>query len=136
MFILSRHADLVVRGFPEDPSGDNALAFAVYLFLRGLPDLELTVDGWSIFQVVQETAFSLNAFGIMYVLPTGEFPIEVELTRELHSTAYRLRSGVVNELWNSLSDSKRWRLAYQYAKQQQDALWTWSEPIEGHVADA
>jgi len=125
----------MVRMFPDDPSGDSALAYAVYLFLRQLPDLDLVVDGWSMFQVVQETAFSLKAFGIMYVLPAGEFPMEVELTRKSKSTEYRLRAGIVNERWYSLSDSKRWRLAYQYAKQQQDAYWTWLEPIAGYVTD-
>ena len=115
--------------------GDIALAYAIYLLLRGLPDLDLTVDGWSIFQVVQETAVSLNAFGLMYVLPTGEVPIEVVLTRQSSSTAYRLRTGIVDESWNSLSESKRWRVAYQYAKQQSNAYWDWVEPIAGNVPD-
>jgi hypothetical protein len=87
------------------------------------------------FQVVQESAFSLNAFGIMCVLPGGEFPMEVELTRKSKSTEYRLRAGVVNAHWYSLSNSKRWRLAYQYAKHQQDACWTWLEPIAGYLTD-
>lgn len=113
--------------------GDNALAYAVYLFLRGIPDLNLTVDGWSVFQVVQETAVSLNAFGLMYVLPTGEVPIEVVLTRQSSSTAYRLRTGIVNECWYSLSESKRWRVAYQYAKQQSNACWMWRAPFAGDV---
>ena len=72
----------------------------------------------------------------MYVLPTGELPLEVELSREPAATRYRVRLGIADALWNALSDSKRWNAVYQYASGERDEEWNWSEPISGYLAEA
>jgi hypothetical protein len=120
---------------PADASRDEALADAAYLFLRGHPDLDIAVDGWSMFQIVEETAPSLKAVGIMTVLPSGELPMELELSRGSNSTRYRLRMGLVDEGWFSLSKSKRWKAVYLYATQGRDLGWPWSEPVSGELGD-
>lgn len=127
--LLSRCRDLVrseVTDYSRDPVAD-----AIYIFLRGLPDLDLPVDGWTSFHVVGEATESLTAVGIMTVLPTNELPLEVEFWTESNQMRYRLRVGLVDERWHSLSESKRWKSVYLYATQGLDMAWTWSDPILG-----
>ena len=101
-----------------------------------IPNLDIAVDGWRMLRLVRETPTSLRAVGLMHVLPAGELPIEVELSRDVGSTRYRLRIGVGDARWDSLSDSKRWNAVYLYASGERDEEWTWSEPISGCLADA
>ena len=87
-------------------------------------------------RVVHETRTALRAVGIMYVLPASELPLEVELSREFGSTRYRVRVGVEDGRWGSLSDSKRWKVVYLYASGERTEEWNWCEPIAGYLADA
>ncbi len=84
--ILSRYSErteLVQRRFPDDPAGEGAFACALELFLRLIPNLDASLDGWRMCRLVGETATSLRAVGIMYVLPAGELPVEVMLSTDL-----------------------------------------------------
>jgi hypothetical protein len=131
-YLLNLLDTLVAVRLPADP---DALADAVYVFLRGHPNLDIAVDGWSMFQVVEETTTSLKAVGIMTVLPSGELPMELELSRESNATRYWMRICLVDECWSSLSESKRWKAVYLYATQGQDLDWPWSQPISGELDD-
>jgi hypothetical protein len=106
------------------------------LYLGLIPDLDITLDGWRTLRIVHETATSLRAVGIMYVLPAGELPVEVELSRESASTRYRLRIGIDDDRWKSLSDSKRWNAVYLYASSERDEPWSWAQPLSGCLPDA
>jgi hypothetical protein len=86
-------------------------------------------------RLVRENAASLQAVGIMHILPTGELPLEVELSREPALTRYRLRIGVGDARWDALSHSKRWSAVYLYAGRERDEEWTWSAPVSGYLAD-
>jgi hypothetical protein len=134
--ILTRYSELVHRCFPAEPTGEAAFTYASYLYLRGIPNIDVAVDGWRMLRLVSETAASLRAVGIMYVLPTGEIPIEVELSRELRSTRYWLRVGMDDSRWGSLSDSKRWKAVYLYANGECDEAWNWSQQVSGCLPDA
>jgi len=105
------------------------------LYLRFIPNLDAAVDGWRILRLVREDATSLQAVGIMHVLPTGELPLEVELSREPASTRYRLRIGIGDARWEALSHSKRWNAVYLYASGERAEEWAWSEPVSGYLAD-
>ena len=105
------------------------------LYLRFIPNLDAAVDGWMILRLVRENATSLQAVGIMHVLPTGELPLEVELSREPASTRYRLRLGIGDARWEALSHSKRWNAVYLYASGERAEEWAWSEPVSGYLAD-
>ena len=136
--ILNRYswlAEIVRERFPTDPAGEDAFSYAFELYLRALPHLGVTVDGWRMLRIVDETRTSLRAVGIMHILPAGERPLEVDLCREGGSIRYRLRVGM-DARWNSLSDSKRWKAVYIYASGERDEEWTWSEPIASCLADA
>jgi hypothetical protein len=130
--ILLRRGRDLVGGELTDYSRDP-LADATYIFLRGLPDLDLSVDGWTSFHVIRETEVSLTAVGIMTVLPADDLPLEVEFSTESNETRYLVRVGLVDERWHSLSESKRWKSVYLYATQGRDIDWTWSEPISGQL---
>jgi hypothetical protein len=125
--VLLRRCSELIRSEFADNTSDAAVAAAVYVLLRGHPDLHLAVDGWTTFHVIRETTASLKAVGIMTILPTGELPLEVELSREPNGARYLLRVGLVDERWHSLSESKRWKSVYLYATQDRDIDWTWSD---------
>jgi hypothetical protein len=133
--ILTRHSELVHRCFAAEPAGEAAFIYASYLYLRGLPDVDVAVDGWRMFRLVSETATSLRAIGIMHVLPSCELPIEFELIREPRSTRYWLRIGMDDSRWGSLSDSKRWKVVYLHAQGKSDEEWNWSQPVSGCLPD-
>ena len=105
------------------------------LYLRAIPNLDTAMDGWRMLRLVRENATSLQAVGIMHVLPTGELPLEVELSREPALTRYRLRMGIGDARWDALSHSKRWNAVYLCASGGRDEEWTWSEPVSGYLAD-
>jgi hypothetical protein len=133
--ILTRYPELVEPHFPTDPAGEEAFTYALGLYLRVVPNLDVVVDGWSMLRVIHETATSLRAVGLMDVLPGGELPLEVELSKEHGATRYWIRIGIEDAHWDSLSDSKRWKAVYLYASGKRDKDWTWSEPISGCLAD-
>jgi hypothetical protein len=86
--VLTRFPDLVRRSFPTCPAGEEAFAYALELYLHAIPNLDTALDGWRMLRLVHESATSLQAVGIMHVLPTGELPLEVELCREPALTLY------------------------------------------------
>ena len=116
-------------------TGDIALADATYVFLRVRNDLSHSVDGWTSFHLAQECTESLRAVGTMALLPDGEAPVELQLSTETGKVQYLLRVGLVDEHWQSLSASKRWKSIYLYATQDRAINWTWSESISGHLSD-
>jgi hypothetical protein len=118
-----------------DPTSEAAFSYALELYLRAIPNLDVTVDGWKLLRIVHETTTSLRAIGIMYVLPPGELPMEVDLSREVGSTQYSVRVGIDDARWKSLSDAKRWKVVYLYASGDRDEEWNWSEPIAGCLTD-
>jgi hypothetical protein len=132
--ILSRYptiTKLVQQRFPGNPAGEEAFAYALELFLRLIPNLDISLDGWKLFRLVSETATSLRAVGIAYVLPDGELPVEVTLSTCLPGIRYGLQQGVPDSQWNSLSAAKRWKAVYLYASGERDREWGWSKPISG-----
>jgi hypothetical protein len=134
--ILARYRDLVGAAFPTDPSSEAAFGYALELYLSSIPNLGVALDGWSQLRLVRETATSLRAVGIMYVLPTAELPVEVDLSRDRDSTHYFIRIGINDDRWSSLTESKRWKAVYLYASGDRDEEWNWFVPISGSLADA
>lgn len=134
--ILNRHphiATLVQERFPDDPAGEQAFSYALELFLCA--NLNAALDGWKMFQLVTDTATSLRAVGIVYVLPHGELPAEVTLSASAKGVQYRLQIGTGDPQWKSLSDAKRWKVVYLYANGERDEVWTWATPISGYLTD-
>ena len=133
--VLTRFPELVRRSFPTCPAGEEAFAYALELYVRMIPNLDAAVDGWRMLRLVRDHATSLQAIGLMHVLPTGELPLEIELSREPAATRYRVLIGIDDARWDALSHSKRWKAVYLYASGERDAEWAWSEPVSGYLAD-
>jgi hypothetical protein len=73
----------VLRQFLSQTSlreADEELATALYFMLRSIDDL--SVDGWALFRVIQESQDSLDAVGLMTLLPSGSVPIAVNVTTD------------------------------------------------------
>ena len=127
--------ELVEQTFGGGPGDDEAFAYALYLYLRALPNLNVAVDGWKTLQISREKQDFLRVVGLMYVLPEGELPMEVVLRRLDASTHYWIRHGICDSIWSSLSESKHWKLIYCFANGHSDEQWDWDDPIEGYIKD-
>jgi hypothetical protein len=129
--------ELVLRQFPRgirarEPNDD--LEDALYFMLR-LVDVGVTVDGWTVFRVVQETDDSLEAIGLMTLLPSGSVPIAVNVTRHQDGIAWSAQVGREDYEWLALSESKRWKTIYLYAScDLQEPRWTWNLTRQGVYA--
>lgn len=134
--ILGRYApvaELIHSCFPDDPRGIDAFRYALELYLRALPNLEVAVDGWVFLRVVEETPTALRAVGICEVLPSGELPIDAQFRLADDSVEYRVLVGISDYNWNSLSESQRWKAVYRYATDGISPTWNWDVPVVGNV---
>ncbi|HJK96000.1 MAG TPA: hypothetical protein RMF84_02205 [Polyangiaceae bacterium LLY-WYZ-14_1] len=130
--LLSRFPGAVPSRRADDSASDEAIGYALYLFLRtSVADLDVTVDGWSVFRVAEERPTSIRGVGIMTLLPAGELPVEVSLSMESDGTHYHVQTAEADEGWAALSESKRWKAVYWYATEGRPPPWTWCEPLSG-----
>jgi hypothetical protein len=109
---------------------NEELASALYSLLR-TSDIAVTVDGWGFFGTVRESPQEVEAVGLMSLLPTGEVPIEVRVEATSAGLAFEARVGRDDDAWRALSDSKRWRLLYQYVHGDGPLGWDWDTSFRG-----
>ncbi len=109
---------------------NEELASAMYCLLR-TSDIAVTVDGWGFFGTVRESPQEVEAVGLMSLLPTGEVPIEVRVVATSAGLAFEARVGRDDDAWRALSDSKRWRLLYQYVYGDGPLRWDWDTSFRG-----
>jgi hypothetical protein len=125
----------VLRQFPpqtrlRDP--EEELASALYFMLWSIDDL--TVDGWVLFRVVQESDDSLDAVGLMTLLPSGSVPIALNIRADEGGLTWSVQSGLQDRAWLALSDSKRWNNVYLYATGERETPpWAWGRQYQGRV---
>jgi len=124
-------AALVDQQFPSDSRGPDAFKYALELYLRALPNLDAAVDGFTHLDVVKETATTLRAVGISYVLPSSQLPIDAKFRVARSAIEYRILVGSDDETWNALTEPKRWKAVYLYATEGAVPDWNWDQPVEG-----
>lgn len=124
---------MVEERFPTDSRGLEAFKYALELYLRAIPNLDIAVDGFTYLNVVEETNTELRAVGISYVLSSNSLPIEVAFQYVDGLAEYRILVGVNDGLWKRLSDSKRWKAVYSYATEGAQAEWNWDHAVEGRL---
>lgn len=118
----------------RDP--DETLGDAVYALLRVASEVEICVDGWEVFRVKSETSESLEAVGLMTLLPRGSIPIAVSILGKPGGLAWSVRLGEENDEWRSLSESKRWKKVYLYSTgAASEPPWSWGQQYRGLVGD-
>lgn len=127
--------ELVNKQFPGDTRGSEAFKFALQLYLYSLPNWEVAIDGWTLFNVVKETPKVLRAVGIVEVLPSGELPIDAEFSFIDGSIEYRILVGSDDQVWSSLTNSKRWNTVYLYATEGSEPEWNWEQVVTGSLAE-
>jgi hypothetical protein len=121
-----------IRGHAQAPDAD--LAAALYALLRFADGSDLIVDGWALFRVVRESDESLDALGLMTLLPTGSVPIAINVSGDEQGFAWSAHIGRQDPHWLALSDSKRWNSVYLHATDGRDEpQWTWERQSRGHV---
>jgi hypothetical protein len=125
----------LLRQFPlqahvNEPDGD--VANAVYSMLWSLEDL--VVDGWVLFRVVHESDDSLDALGLMTLLPSGSIAMSVNIRVDERGIAWSAQVGLADQQWLALSDSKRWNSVYLYATGgRKEPQWNWAREYRGVV---
>ena len=116
----------------EGVRGDEQLAAALYDMLWTVDDLELDVDGWTLFRVVRESNDSIDAVGLMTILPSGSVPIAMKVSAEEEGLTWAAQVARQDRDWLALSDSKRWNRVYLYATGARDEPeWTWDRTYQG-----
>lgn len=116
---------------------DEDLQDALYALLYTI-DLENTsVDGWNYFRVTRESSDSLNAVGLMTLLPSGSVPIEISVRGGDGSFSWSVKVGRLDPSWLALSESKQWNRTYLYATGEREIpQWDWDREFHGLVHQA
>jgi hypothetical protein len=123
-----------VRTRVREPNDD--LADALYFMLR-MVHVDVVVDGWALFRVVQEADDHLTAIGLMTLLPTGSVPVAISVSAHQDGIAWSAQVGREDDDWLALSESKRWKIVYLYASGDlEEPRWTWSPPYQGLLCRA
>ena len=116
---------------------DEELANALYCMLYHIDDQNVCVDGWTQFRVIRESEGSLEAVGLMSLLPSGSVPIEVSVNAVERGLAWSAQVARRDPAWLSLSDSKQWKCVYLYSTGEVESpQWTWERRYEGCVPRA
>lgn len=110
---------------------EDAFAYMVELYIRALPDLNVSLDGFRFLKVVNETDSEIEIVGLSYLLPPKEAPMELTLNKQTDVTSYFLRFGAFHR--SLQTDAKRWNAVYLYASGNVEAEWTWLEPVTGKL---
>ena len=111
---------------------DDELATALYFMLWSIDDL--TVDGWALFRVVQESEDSLDAVGLMTLLPSGSVPMALNIGADEGGLTWSVQAALQDRAWLALTDSKRWSNVYLYATGARGTPpWTWGRQYQGRV---
>ncbi len=126
-------AELVEEQFPQNPRGADAFKYAMELYLRAISNLDAAVDGFTHLNVVEETRTKMRIVGISYVLPSSLLPIDATFRIVGDVVEYQILVGIDDDLWKRLSESKRWKVVYQYANQGDEAEWNWEQLVEGQL---
>jgi hypothetical protein len=133
----------VLQHFPIEAGvrgPDDELKNALYALLWSIDDKDLIVDGWAYFRVIRESKESLDAVGLMTLLPgesvSESVPIEINVKGDEGGFAWSVQIGRLDPPWLALSDSKRWRWVYLYANGDREVPpWTWGRQQHGSVHD-
>jgi len=92
------------------------------------------VDGWTLLRVVQESDESLDAVGLMTLLPSGSVPMALNITADEGGLTWSVQAALQDRAWLALSDSKRWNNVYLYATGERETPpWTWGQQYRGRV---
>jgi len=131
--------DQLLKLFPsarEPLEPDTELADALYCLLR-TSEVGVTVDGWSFIRIVRESHESIEAVGLMSLLPSGSVPMVVHVEAAAAGLAWTADIGRGDDDWRALSESKKWKRVYLYASgDRNEPGWTWSEKCRGTVRQA
>ncbi len=102
--------------------------------LWSLGDPDVSVDGWTIFKVTGESDASIDAVGLMTLLPSGSMPIALHVDSTDRGISWSARASLKDQAWLSLSDSKRWNNVYLFAGGNLvDPPWAWDRTYTGTV---
>ena len=127
----------LIQRFPPPPraiEADDQLEHALYFMLWTLGEPDVSVDGWTVFKVTGESDASLDAVGLMTILPGGSMPIALHVEVSDRGLSWSARVSLKDEAWLSLSDSKRWNNVYLYAGGDlADPPWEWDRTYTGTV---
>src|SRR5262249_9789573 len=108
----------VLRRFPPGArwrEPDDELEDALYDLLWSIDEKGVSVDGWAYFRVIRESEESIDAVGLMTLLPSESVPIEINVKAQDDGFAWSVLIGRLDPAWLALSNRGRWIRVYLYA---------------------
>jgi len=130
----------LIESFPPPPGAteaDDQLGHALYFTLWSIDDPDAIVDGWTIFRVIGESDASLDAVGLMTLLPSGSMPIALHVDATHQGLNWSARVSLKDEAWLSLSASKRWNKVCLFAGGDLvEPPWAWDRTYTGTLPGA
>ncbi len=125
----------LIERFPPLPlttAADDQLGHALYFMLRSSVDPDVSLDGWAFFKVTGESKDSLDAVGLMTLLPGGSMPMALHVGATDSGLTWNAQASLQDKAWLSLSDSKRWNNVYLFAGGDRvDPPWSWDRTYAG-----
>lgn len=92
----------------------------------------MTLDGWGLFRVVQESDDQLDAVGLMWLLPGDSVPIAISVAAQIDGLSWSVQVGRDDDDWRALMREKRLKSVYLSASGElQEPRWTWNPAIHG-----
>ena len=105
----------------------------MYSLIR-IVGVDVSVDGWAHFRLVEETDDHLAGIGLMYLLPTGRVPIVVDVRVHPDGLAWSAQVGLEDDAWLAMTESKQWKSVYLYASGDlKEPPWTWRPARQGVI---
>jgi len=130
----------LIDRFPPPPGArepDDQLGHALYFMLWSLNDPNVTVDGWTVFKVTGESDVSLDAVGLMTLVPGGSTPMALRVNATDQGLEWNAQVSLNDEVWLSMPASKRWNNVYLFAGGHRvDPPWSWDRTYEGILTRA
>lgn len=118
---------------PQEP--DDQVGSALYELLYGLGLEGGNLDGWLVFRIIRESADSIDAVGLMALLPADTVPIQVSVRVAGQALNWSAQVALQDEAWRSQSHSKQWKSVYLYASGELNSpRWNWGRQYRGSLS--
>ena len=121
----------ICKDYPNFMNDPYAFAYAIEGHFRIDPNLG-SIDGFNIYHVVKETYTALNLVGLAWFVQNSNLlPLEVLFQVMNQDINYHVLLGAEDQVWENMSEKKRWSAVYQYATEGVEPTWNWGNSFDG-----
>ena len=66
-------------------------------------------------------------------MPSSQLPVDAKFRFADGTIEYRILVGSDDEIWDALTESKRWKAVYLFATEGAEPNWNWNQLVEGSL---